>query len=112
MAALRACVGLSRSPSPWLDRENHRKERLPMFKSTSTSMILIGVAAIIAGVIALAWPGVTILALVILFAVYAFSDAILEGSRAFSSDRAGPVVGHLLLSLIDIAAGVIAIVWS
>ena len=82
-----------------------------MFRSTSTSMILIGVAAIIAGIIALAWPGVTILALVILFAVYAFSDAILEGSRAFSSDRAGPVAGHLLVALIDIAAGVIAIVW-
>lgn len=82
-----------------------------MFKSTSTSMILIGVAAIIAGVIALAWPGVTILALVILFAVYAFSDAILQGSRAFSSDTAGPVFGHLLLGLIDIAAGVVAIAW-
>ena len=82
-----------------------------MFKSTSTSMIWIGIAAIIAGIIALAWPGVTILALVILFAVYAFSDAILQGSRAFGSDRAGPVAGHLLLALIDIAAGVIAIVW-
>jgi uncharacterized membrane protein HdeD (DUF308 family) len=82
-----------------------------MFKSTSTSMIWIGIAAIIAGIIALAWPGVTILALVILFAVYAFSDAILQGSRAFNSDTAGPVVGHLLLALIDIAAGVVAIVW-
>ena len=82
-----------------------------MFKSASTSMIWIGVAAIIAGIIALAWPGMTILALVILFAVYAFSDAVLQGSRAFSSDRAGPVAGHLLLALIDIAAGVIAIVW-
>jgi uncharacterized membrane protein HdeD (DUF308 family) len=30
-----------------------------MFKSTSTSMIWIGIAAIIAGIIALAWPGVT-----------------------------------------------------
>ena len=82
-----------------------------MFKSTSTSMIWIGIAAIIAGIIALAWPGVTILALVILFAVYAFTDAILQGSRAFNSDSAGPVVGHLLLGLIDIAAGVVAIVW-
>jgi uncharacterized membrane protein HdeD (DUF308 family) len=72
-----------------------------MFKSTSTSMIWIGIAAIIAGIIAL----------VILFAVYAFSDAILQGSRAFNSDNAGPVVGHLLLGLIDIAAGVVAIVW-
>jgi uncharacterized membrane protein HdeD (DUF308 family) len=82
-----------------------------MFKSTSTSMILVGVAAIIAGIIALAWPGVTILALVILFAVYAFSDAALQGARAFSSRDAGPVVGHLLLGLIDIAAGIIAIAW-
>jgi hypothetical protein len=41
---------------------------------------------------------VTILALVILFAVYAFSDAILQGSRAFNSDNAGPVAGRLLLA--------------
>ena len=31
--------------------------------------------------------------------------------RAFSSDGAGPVIGHLLLGLIDVAAGVIAIAW-
>ena len=82
-----------------------------MFKSTSTSMILLGVLAIIAGIVALAWPGVTVLALVIIFAVYAFSDAVLQGARAFSSDGAGPVIGHLLLGLIDVAAGVAAIAW-
>jgi len=38
-------------------------------KSTSTSSILLGVLAVIVGIIAIAWPGVTILALVILFAV-------------------------------------------
>jgi uncharacterized membrane protein HdeD (DUF308 family) len=80
-------------------------------KSSSTSMILIGVLAIIVGIIALAWPGVTILALVYLFAIYAFVDAILQGARAFSSRTAGPVFGHLLLALIDVAAGVIALVW-
>ena len=82
-----------------------------MFKSTSTSMILLGVLAIIAGIVALAWPQVTILVLVIMFAVYAFSDAVVQGARAFSSDGAGPVAGHLLLALIDLAAGVAAIVW-
>jgi uncharacterized membrane protein HdeD (DUF308 family) len=82
-----------------------------MFKSTSTSLILLGVLAIIVGIIALAWPGVTILALVILFAVYAFIDAGLQAMRAFSSPTAGPVFGHLLLALIALAAGVIAIVW-
>jgi uncharacterized membrane protein HdeD (DUF308 family) len=82
-----------------------------MFKSTSTSLILYGVLAIIVGIIAIAWPGVTILALVILFAVYAFIAAGLQAMRAFSSRSAGPVLGHLLLALVDLAAGVIALVW-
>ena len=82
-----------------------------MFKSTSTSLILLGILAVIVGVIAIAWPGVTILALVILFAIYAFIAAGLQGARAFGSRNAGPVLGHLLLGLIDLAAGVIALVW-
>ena len=56
-----------------------------MFKSTSTSLILLGILAVIVGIIAIAWPGVTILALVILFAVYAFMAAGLQAARAFSS---------------------------
>src|SRR5262245_44820645 len=82
-----------------------------MFKSTSTSLILLGVLAIIVGIIAIAWPGVTIYALVILFAIYAFIDAGLQAMRAFSSRTAGPVFGHLLLALVALAAGVIALVW-
>src|SRR5216683_4664540 len=82
-----------------------------MLKSSSTSLILLGVLAIIVGIIALAWPAVTILALVILFAIYAFIGAGLQAMRAFSSATAGPVFGHLLLGLIDLAAGVTALVW-
>jgi uncharacterized membrane protein HdeD (DUF308 family) len=82
-----------------------------MFKSSSTSLILLGILAVVAGILAIAWPGVTILALVILFAVYAFLDAGLQGARAFSSRSAGPVFGHLLLGLIDVAAGVFALAW-
>jgi uncharacterized membrane protein HdeD (DUF308 family) len=82
-----------------------------MFKSTATSLILRGVLAVAAGVIAIAWPGVTILALVILFAVYAFIGAGLRAVQAFRSATAGPVFGNLLLALIDLGAGVIAVVW-
>ena len=82
-----------------------------MLKNVSTSLIVRGVLALIVGVIAIAWPSVTILALVILFAVYAFLDAGLELARAFSSGRAGPVIGHLLLALLGLAAGVVALVW-
>ncbi len=82
-----------------------------MFKSLSTSLIVRGVLAMAVGIAALAWPGVTVLALVILFAVYAFADAGLQAARAFSSRTAGPVFGHLLLGLVDLAAGVVALVW-
>ena len=82
-----------------------------MLKSLSTSMIVRGVLAVAIGIMALAWPGVTVLALVFLFAVYAFIAAGLQAVRAFSSGHAGSVIGHLLLGLVDIAAGVIALAW-
>jgi len=82
-----------------------------MLHSLSTQLVWRGILAIAVGIIAIAWPGVTILALVILFAIAVFADSISQFARAFSSDDAGPVVGHILLALVDIAAGVVALVW-
>jgi uncharacterized membrane protein HdeD (DUF308 family) len=82
-----------------------------MLKSLSTSLITRGILAVIVGIIAVAWPSVTVLALVILFAVYAFMAAGLQAAQAFSSRKAGPVLGHLLLGLADLAAGIIALAW-
>ena len=75
------------------------------FKSSSTALIWQGIPAVVVGTIALPWPRVTVLALVILFAVYAFMASGLEAMQAFSSRKAGPVFGHLLLGLADLAAG-------
>jgi uncharacterized membrane protein HdeD (DUF308 family) len=82
-----------------------------MFKSLSSSLIARGILAVVVGIVALAWPSVTVLALVILFAIYAFIAAGLQAARAFSSRNAGPVIGHLLLGLADLAAGAIALAW-
>ena len=82
-----------------------------MLKSLSTSLIVRGLLAVAVGIVALAWPGITVLGLVILFAIYAFIAAGMEAVKAFSSDRAGPVMGHLLLGLVDVGAGVIALAW-
>ena len=79
-----------------------------MFKSLSTSLIARGIAALAVGVVALAWPQVTVLALVILFAVYAFIAAGLQAARAFGSATACRVACDLLLGLADLAAGIIA----
>jgi uncharacterized membrane protein HdeD (DUF308 family) len=80
-------------------------------KSLSTSLIWRGALAIVVGVIAFAWPNITVGAFVILFAVYAFLAATMEFAGAFASVSAGPVAGHVALAVLDVAAGVIALAW-
>jgi uncharacterized membrane protein HdeD (DUF308 family) len=82
-----------------------------MFKHVSTSLLWRGLLAVVIGVVSVAWPNVTVGALVILFAVYAFIAAAADGARAFASRSAGPVVGYLLLAALDIIAGIAALVW-
>jgi uncharacterized membrane protein HdeD (DUF308 family) len=80
-------------------------------KTIESSLIWRGLLSIVVGVIAVAWPGITVGAFVILFAVYAFLAAGIEAMRAFRSETAGPVAGRLVLSLLNVAAGVVALVW-
>ena len=82
-----------------------------MHESLSTSFIARGLLALVIGGLALAWPGVTVLALVVVFAVFALVSASMQALQASSSRRAGSVVGHLLLGLVDIMAGLIALAW-
>lgn len=70
-----------------------------------------GVAAVALGLIAVVWPGITVGALVVLFAVNCFMSAGNDAAVAFRGDRAGPVVGHLLPAFVSLAAGVTALVW-
>lgn len=79
--------------------------------SLSTSLLWRGLLAVGVGVVSVAWPGITVGAFVILFAVYAFVAAVTDTMRAFSSDKAGPVAGYLFLALLSAAAGVVALVW-
>ena len=82
-----------------------------MFKSVSNSLIWRGVLGIGIGVMAIAWPAATVLAFVIMFAIYAFISAGTEAATAFRSPTAKPVAVHLLLGLVDLAAGVLALAW-
>src|ERR1039458_3470477 len=109
MITISSRAGLAESSTPG-DQGSEAKGTV-MLKSLSTSLIVRGILAVIVGIIALAWPQVTVLALVILFAVYAFIAAGLQAMQAFSSRTAGPVFGHLLLGLVDVGAGVIALGW-
>ncbi|MEZ0449171.1 HdeD family acid-resistance protein [Cellulomonas sp. ICMP 17802] len=82
-----------------------------MFKSVASSVIARGVLALVVGAVALAWPGVTVGAFVVMFAVYAFLDAFAQLGLAFASPTAKPLFGHLVLGVVEIAAGVIALAW-
>jgi uncharacterized membrane protein HdeD (DUF308 family) len=82
-----------------------------MLKSLSTSLIVRGLLALAVGIVALAWPGVTVLALVVLFAVSAFVWAAFELVGAFTSPTGGDAVAHIVIGLVDIAAGVVALAW-
>ncbi|MFL6124794.1 HdeD family acid-resistance protein [Actinophytocola sp.] len=79
--------------------------------SYSSALLWRGLLAVVIGIVSVAWPGVTVGAVVLLFAVYAFVAAAADTMRAFSSDRVGPVVGYLLLAVLSLVAGVIAIAW-
>ncbi len=63
--------------------------------------------AIAIGVVSVVWPGITVGAFVIVFAVYAFLAAATDTARAFGS-AAPPVAGDRLLALLSVAAGVVA----
>jgi uncharacterized membrane protein HdeD (DUF308 family) len=49
--------------------------------------------ALAVGIIAIAWPNVTIGAVVIIFAIATFVNGARQAAHAFSSGRVGPVVG-------------------
>jgi len=80
-------------------------------KGLASPLVWRGLLAIVVGVIAVAWPSITVGAFVILFAVYAFLAAGMEAMRAFHSEAAGSVAGRLVLSLLNVAAGAVALVW-
>lgn len=82
-----------------------------MFSSRSSALLWRGLLAIVIGVVSVAWPGITVNALVILFAVYALVGAGMEALVAFRSDRTGPIAGHLVLALLSAAGGIVALAW-
>lgn len=76
------------------------------------AMALRGVFAILFGAIALLMPGVTMLALVLLFAAYMLVDGVCDIVAAVRAARQGERWGWLVVEgIVDLIAGVIAVAW-
>jgi uncharacterized membrane protein HdeD (DUF308 family) len=69
-----------------------------------------GLAAIIFGILAFAWPGLTLAILVILFGAYAIVDGVLGIIAAFRGDAHHRVVLGIE-GVVSVLAGIAAFVW-
>jgi uncharacterized membrane protein HdeD (DUF308 family) len=75
-------------------------------------LVLRGVVAIAFGVLAILWPGVTLLALALLFGAYVLVDGVLTMIGAFRRrDGATQRTAYILIGLLSIAAGAVALLW-
>jgi uncharacterized membrane protein HdeD (DUF308 family) len=73
-------------------------------------VVLRGVLAILFGIAAFAWPGITLLTLVLFFGVYAIIDGVIAIVTGLSRTRETPRWWMFLLEgLLNIAAGIVAL---
>jgi hypothetical protein len=72
------------------------------------SLILLGILAVIVGIFAIAWPGVTILALVIVVAAWALAGGVAEFFAGFQAgEGAGTRALFITSGLVSVAFGVL-----
>src|SRR6478609_7173170 len=70
-----------------------------------------GLASVVFGVMILAWPGISVYALTIVFGAYTLATGIVELGAAFTS-RGGEERGWLILrGLLGITVGVLVFAW-
>lgn len=73
-------------------------------------VLLRGILAILFGVVALVWPGITVWALVVVFAVYAVVDGIVLIVQSVR-DRAEGWGWWLAMGIVSVIAGLVALFW-
>src|SRR5262245_36118257 len=75
-------------------------------------VVLRGVSAVLFGLAAFAWPGITLAVLILLYGAYALADGVLAVIAAVASRQPGGFPwGMLLAGLAAIAAGVLTFLW-
>jgi len=83
-----------------------------LFRHNWWVLALRGLAAVLFGILAFIWPGITIFTLVLLFGAYALVNGILALVISFKGPRRIRRFGSLIFGgLISVAAGVIAFIW-
>jgi uncharacterized membrane protein HdeD (DUF308 family) len=74
-------------------------------------LALRGAFAILFGIVALVWPGITVFALVLLFGAYALADGVVAVTQAVRGTTGGPRGLLALSGVAGIALGIAALAW-
>jgi|SRR5258708_5532317 uncharacterized membrane protein HdeD (DUF308 family) len=75
-------------------------------------VLLRGIVAILFGLMAFIWPGITLIVLVFLFGIYAIVDGLLSFAEAFSAGKRGQSwIWPVIVGIVGIAAGILAFAW-
>ena len=86
----------------------------PMLDSLARNLWLIllrGIFAIIFGVLTFAWPGITLVTLVLLYGAFAFADGVLSLVAAVTKGPAEPRWWLALVGILGIGAGIATLMW-
>ena len=74
-------------------------------------LALRGLAAVLFGILAFVWPGMTIFWLVCFFGAYALVNGILSFVLAAKAPKGSGIVGLVLGGLLSVAAGLVTFFW-
>ena len=74
-------------------------------------VLLRGICAVLFGILAFTWPGVTLWALVVMFGVYTLADGVAGVALGISGAGGSSWWAMVLLGLLGIGAGVVTFLW-
>src|SRR5437588_3773889 len=74
-------------------------------------ILLRGIAAIVFGVLTFAWPGITLLTLVLFYGAFALIDGVLALAAAVMGDASAPRWWLAIVGLLGIAFGILTFAW-
>lgn len=83
-----------------------------VLSSVWTTIAMRGIFATLFGIIALAWPGLTLVSMVALFGIYALASGIISGLMAFDKQPTLPRGLLIFEALVGIAAGIITFAYT
>src|SRR5262249_3149820 len=75
-------------------------------------VVLRGVFAVLFGIFAFLWPGITLAVLVLVWGAYAIADGVMALIAAFTMHEEGkPMASLIIVGILGIAAGVVTFLW-